>query len=263
MEYSYQTLKVEREGRLLTVSMNRPDKLNAVDAVMHEELSRIFTEINLDDETDVVILTGAGRGFSAGGDMDWQQAMIDKPEIWDQITREARKIVFSLLDLEKPIIAKVNGPATGLGATVALYCDVIFASDKALIGDTHVLAGLVAGDGGTAIWPQLIGYARAKEYLMTGELISGEKAAEIGLVNHCVAHDRLDDAVREFAERLLKGSSRAIQFTKMAANATLRQLVSANIETSLAFEELTNSHPDHQEAVTAFLEKRAPDFSRR
>ena len=261
MNYDYRTLKLERKGRLLTLSMNRPDKLNAVDAVMHEELSRVFSDINLDDGADVVILTGAGRGFSAGGDMAWQQAMIDDAAIWAGIAREGKKIVTSLLDLEKPIIAKVNGAATGLGATLALYCDVIFASDKALIGDTHVLAGLVAGDGGTAIWPQLIGFARAKEYLMTGELIPGPKAAEIGLVNHCVPHDELDAAVDAFAERLLSGATRAIRYTKMAVNATLKQIVAANLETSIALEELSNALPDHQEAVSAFQAKRKPNFT--
>ena len=261
MNYDYRTLKLERKGRLLTLSMNRPDKLNAVDAVMHEELSRVFSDINLDDGTDVVILTGAGRGFSAGGDMAWQQAMIDDAAIWAGIAREGKKIVTSLLDLEKPIIAKVNGAATGLGATLALYCDVIFASDKALIGDTHVLAGLVAGDGGTAIWPQLIGFARAKEYLMTGELIPGPKAAEIGLVNHCVPHEELDAAVDAFAERLLSGATRAIRYTKMAVNATLKQIVAANLETSIALEELSNALPDHQEAVSAFQAKRKPNFT--
>ena len=261
MNYDYRTLKLERKGRLLTLSMNRPDKLNAVDAVMHEELSRVFSDINLDDGTDVVILTGVGRGFSAGGDMAWQQAMIDDPAIWAGIAREGKKIVTSLLDLEKPIIAKVNGAATGLGATLALYCDVIFASDKALIGDTHVLAGLVAGDGGTAIWPQLIGFARAKEYLMTGELIPGPKAAEIGLVNHCVPHDELDAAVDAFAERLLAGATQAIRYTKMAVNATLKQIVAANLETSIALEELSNALPDHQEAVSAFQAKRKPNFT--
>ncbi|MCZ6628026.1 MAG: enoyl-CoA hydratase-related protein [SAR324 cluster bacterium] len=260
MNYDYRTLKLERKGRLLTLSMNRPDKLNAVDAVMHEELSRVFSDINLDDGADVVILTGEGRGFSAGGDMAWQQAMIDDAAIWAGIAREGKKIVTSLLDLEKPIIAKVNGAATGLGATLALYCDVIFASDKALIGDTHVLAGLVAGDGGTAIWPQLIGYARAKEYLMTGELIPGPKAAEIGLVNHCVPHDELDAAVDAFAERLLSGATQAIRYTKMAVNATLKQIVAANLETSIALEELSNALPDHQEAVSAFQAKRKPNF---
>ena len=260
MNYDYRTLKLERKGRLLTLSMNRPDKLNAVDAVMHEELSRVFSDINLDDGADVVILTGAGRGFSAGGDMAWQQAMIDDAGIWAGIAREGKKIVTSLLDLEKPIIAKVNGAATGLGATLALYCDVIFASDKALIGDTHVLAGLVAGDGGTAIWPQLIGYARAKEYLMTGELIPGPKAAEIGLVNHCVPHEELDAAVDAFAERLLSGATQAIRYTKMAVNATLKQIVAANLETSIALEELSNALPDHQEAVSAFQAKRKPNF---
>ncbi len=115
----------------------------------------------------MIVLTGAGRAFSAGGDIPWMQTAIDRPESFEQTAREAKRIVFSMLDLEKPLIARVNGHATGLGATLALFCDVIFAADTARIGDPHVSIGFVAGDGGPAIWPQLIGYARAKEYLMT------------------------------------------------------------------------------------------------
>jgi len=260
---NYETITAERSGRILTLTLNRPEKYNATNTQMHEELSTIFTDVGRDTESDVVILTGAGKAFCAGGDTVWMQGLIDDPAHWRKTVTEGKQIVFGLLDLEKPIIAKVNGAAAGLGATIALYCDVIFASDRAKIGDPHVSVGFVAGDGGSAIWPQLIGFARAKELLMTGDLISAKQAAEIGLINHCVPHDELDSSVQAFAEKLAAGPTRAIQWTKMAVNSTLRQIVSANLEMSLALEGLSNQSADHQEGVNAFNEKRPPKFTGR
>lgn len=142
----YKSLTFERRKRVLEITMNRPEKLNAVDEAMHEELARVFVDVSADPECDVVILTGAGRAFSSGGDMAWLQKMIDQPGAFEKTAREGKQIVFSLLDCEKPVIAKVNGHAAGLGATLALFCDVIFASDAAKIGDPHVSVGYVAGD---------------------------------------------------------------------------------------------------------------------
>ncbi|MGB3273538.1 MAG: enoyl-CoA hydratase-related protein [Xanthobacteraceae bacterium] len=257
----YKTIAVTRAGRILTLTMNRADKLNATDALMHEELSRIFYDVGRDGEADVVILTGAGKAFCAGGDTNWMQDTIDDPSLWRKTVTEAKGIIFGLLDLEKPVIAKLNGAAVGLGATIALYCDVIFASDRAKIGDPHVSVGFVAGDGGSAIWPQLVGYARAKEFLMTGDIIGAQTAADMGLINHCVPHEELDQRVQAFAERLAGGAIRAIQWTKMAINGPLRQIVSTNLEMSLALEGLSNVSADHQEGVRAFNEKRAPRFT--
>src|SRR6185295_5892502 len=162
----YQTLRFERRGRILRITIDRPP-MNAVDDAMHEDFSRVFDEVNRDATCDVVVLTGAGKAFSAGGDAAWLQAMAEDPARFRAIAPAAKRIVFGLLELEKPIICRLNGPAAGLGATVALLCDVIVAADTATIGDPHVRMGLVAGDGGAVIWPQLIGYARAKELLMT------------------------------------------------------------------------------------------------
>jgi len=257
----YEHILAERAGRVLTLTLNRPDQLNATNAALHAELSTIFYDANLDNEAEVIVLTGAGRAFCAGGDTNWMQEMIDEPVAWRRTVTEAKKIVFGLLDLEKPIIAKLNGHAVGLGATIALYCDVIFASEKARIGDPHVAVGFVAGDGGAAIWPAHIGYARAKEFLMTGELLSAQRAAEIGLINHAVPADELDAAVDAFAKRLLGGARRAIQWTKMAVNVNLRQQVTTSLECSLALEGLSNFSADHQEGVNAFNEKREPKFT--
>ena len=257
----YSTLLLERRGRLLHASFNRPDTLNAIERVAHAELVRFFGEVATDSETDVVILTGAGRAFSAGGDLNYMQEMIDDPAIFIDDIPDVKRIVFGMLDCPKPIIAKVNGPAVGLGATIALLCDVIFAAPTAKIGDPHVKVGFTAGDGGAVIWPHLIGHARAKEYLMTGRLLTAEEAEKIGLINHVVPAAELDRRVEEFALELLKGAMRAIQWTKLSINIGLKQLAHAVLDASVAYEALSNASSDHREAVRAMREKRTPQFT--
>ncbi len=262
MDFSnYKTIKFERQGKVLEVIFNRPDKLNAVDEQMHGELACLFADISNDSGCEVIILTGAGRAFSAGCDIDWMQKMIDIPNSFEKTAREAKQIINTLLDCQKPIIAKINGHATGLGATIALFCDVIFASEAAKIGDPHVSVGLVAGDGGAVIWPQLIGYARAKEYLLTGDLISASEASRIGLINYAVPTTDLDAKVKEFADRLAAGATKSISWTKASINIGLKQLVQSVLETSLAYEAMSSRTADHQEAVNAFREKRTAQFN--
>ena len=190
------------------------------------------------------------------------QEAIDEPARFEQTIREAKQIVFGLIDCEKPVIAKLNGHATGLGCTIALFCDVIFAAEHAKIGDPHVSIGFVAGDGGAVIWPQLIGYARAKEYLLTGDLMTAAQAAQIGLINYAIPAAELDERVAAFADRLSAGATRAIRWTKMSVNIGLRDLATSIMDASLAYEALSNITPDHAEAVRAFSEKRAPVFER-
>ena len=262
MDYSgYRTILAGRRGRILTLTLNRPEALNAVDRVMHAELARIFADVAADEACDVVVLTGAGKAFSAGGDIDWMQEMIDDRAVFERTAVEAKQIVFGLLDLEKPVIARVNGPAVGLGATIALFCDIVVAAEDATIADPHVRMGLVAGDGGAVIWPQLIGYARAKEFLMTGEFLDGRRAAELGLINHAVPADELDAKVDAIAERLAGGATKAIRWTKTAVNIGLKQLAHTIMDASIAYEALSNQTADHREAVAAFREKRKPKFS--
>ena len=247
---------------IATVELNRPDKKNAVGSKMHAELALIFRELERDPAARVVVLTGKGSAFSAGGDLEWMQEMIDDPSIFEHTIREAKEIVLSMLDCEKPLIAKVNGHAMGLGATLALFCDVIFATTKARIGDPHVGVGLVAADGGAIIWPQLVGYARAKEFLMTGDPLSAEEAARIGLINHAVAPELLDQTVDAFALRLAHGAQKAIRWTKASINIGLKQLATGILDAALGYEAVTNLTADHQEAVTAFREGRPPIFAR-
>lgn len=257
----YKTIAFSRRERVLYVTFNRPECLNAVDERMHEELAQVFVDCARDPDSDLVVVTGAGRAFCAGGDIDWMQDAIDVPSRFEKTAREAKQIVYSLLDCEKPVIAKVNGHATGLGATIALFCDVIFASSAAKIGDPHVSVGFVAGDGGAVIWPQLIGYARAKEYLLTGDLLTANEAASIGLINHAVPLEELDQRVDAFADKLNAGAIKAIRWTKMVSNIGLKQLAHSAMDACLAYEALSNLTRDHQEAVNAFREKRAAVFT--
>jgi enoyl-CoA hydratase len=258
---AFKAIAFRRDGKVLHATLNRPDSLNAIDDDMDRDLARLFGDVAADAETNVLVLTGAGRAFSAGGDIEHMQRLIDQPNLFLDGMAAAKHIVFSLLDCPKPVIAKVNGAAVGLGATIALFSDLIYAADTAKFGDPHVKVGYVAGDGGAVIWPQLIGYARAKEYLLTGDLLTGAEAARIGLINRALPADQLDAAVDEIAQRLANGASRAIQWTKLSVNTTLKQVAQQVMDTSLAYEALSNLTKDHQEAVNAFREKRAPRFT--
>ena len=166
----------------------------------------------------------------------------------------------NILAVRQPMIAAVNGDAIGLGATLALFCDVTLMADTARIGDPHVKAGIVAGDGGPVLWPMLIGANRAKEYLMTGDLLDAATADQIGLVNHVVPADRVVAAADEMAHRLARGPQIAIRFNKRLVNKELEERVSRLYDLSLALEAITFETADHREAVRAFIEKRAPKF---
>lgn len=259
---SYKTIALSRRDRLLTITLNRPDAMNSVNLAMHEELAEVFVFAAADPHSDVIVLTGAGRAFSAGGDLDHVSNNAANPHLFDEEVRLAKRIVFAMLDLDKPLICRLNGHAVGLGATLALFCDVIFAADSAKIGDPHVAIGLVAGDGGAVIWPQRIGLCKAKEYLLTGELLTAAKAAEIGLINHSLPMAELDRAVNAFADRLLAGSRNAIRYTKILLNMELKRVASTVIDAGIAYEAVTQRSPDHREGIQALIEKRKPNFSR-
>jgi enoyl-CoA hydratase len=256
----YQRLKIARRDRVTTVTLSNPEKLNAVDAEMHRELAQIFYDLQEDDATDIVVLTGEGGAFSAGGDIEWMRRSAAGGEPGPGPI-EGKKIIFGLLDLEKPIIAKVRGPAIGLGCTIALFCDVIFAADTARFADPHVKVGVVAGDGGAVIWPQLVGYARAKEYLMSGDALTASEAERIGLINHVVPEAELDARVDAFAKKLAAGAPQAIKYTKVSVNLGLKALAHTILDASMAYEMVTFATKDHREAVAAFLDKRKPNFT--
>ncbi len=257
----YSRIRFDRRDRILTVTIDAPGPVNAVDALLHHELSRVFLDAQDDPDSDLIVLTGAGRAFCAGGDTTWFEEQIRDPRKFRGIVPEAKRIVNTLLEMEKPIVCRLNGAAAGLGATIALLCDVVVAADTAVIGDPHVKVGLVAGDGGALIWPQLIGFARAKELLMTGEMLTAQRAAEIGLVNHVVPAGQLDDKVAEVAGKILANPRWAVRWTKTVANIPLRALAAQLSDAALGYEMLSNLTEDRREAVSAFVERRKPKLS--
>lgn len=257
---TFETLVLTRAGRRLTITMNRPDTLNAVNRAMHVELIEALHFAGEDAGSDVIVLTGAGRAFSAGGDLGQMEEVIARPELFDDEVRHAKALIFTLLEIEKPIVARINGAAVGLGATLALFCDVIFADETARIGDPHVAIGLVAGDGGAVIWPQLIGFARAKEFLLTGALMTGAEAAGIGLINHAVPAGELDARVDEFCAKLEAGAQEAIRWTKATINLELKRIAHALMEPGLAYEALsvrTEVHAQRVAALRAQIDKKS------
>lgn len=258
---NFTTLKVEREERLLIVSFNRPELLNAINGQMHYELSVVFEQIGRDTEADVVILTGQGTSFCAGGDMHWIKSMgaKNKREA-DVLIHEGKKIITDLLDVPQPIIAAINGFSAGLGSSIALNCDMIIAEESAQIADPHVRVGLVAGDGGAAIWPLLCGVAKAKEFLMTGDFVKAAEAERIGLINRVVPDGMVMDEARAYAKKLLRGSQPAIRGTKSSVNQFVRMINSVVFEYSLKVEQATLASYDVQEGANAILEKRRPEF---
>jgi enoyl-CoA hydratase len=258
---AFERIEFERRGAALVMRLNRPEKLNAVDGLMHRELAEAFRSADADADSQVIVLTGAGRAFCAGGDVDLMdsESGADVPKRDVQVHDPGRTLIDAVLWVEKPIIAMINGAAVGLGATLALLSDVPVASDKARIGDRHVNVGLVAGDGGAAIWPLLIGINRAKELLMTGRLLSGQEALDLGLVNHVVASEMLEDFVFGLAEELAALPPYAVRATKAAVNRQLRRAVEDVLDVSIAFERLSLQREDHREAARAFLQARQLD----
>ena len=245
------SILMSRKGRMLRIMFNRPEQMNAVSLELHDELLVALDFAQGDSGSDLLLITGAGRAFSAGGDMDHIARSAEQPHLFDHEARMAKRIVYTLLDIDKPVVCRMNGHAVGLGATIALLCDIIFAAEGAKIGDPHVGIGLVAGDGGAVIWAQRIGLARAKEYLFTGELLTAQKAAEIGLINHCVPADELDGAVDAFCQKLLGGAMGAIRMTKVLTNlgGLLRRQQLAREQIFLSARKPDALRPEHGAAI--------------
>lgn len=249
-------IDVEQDGHVRTLTLSKPDRLNAIAPEDSEELGSALWQANTDPEVRVVILTGAGRGFCAGGDVKTMSSRNQPGKAPREVYSRGRRLINAFLSLEKPIIAKVNGPAVGLGATIALYCDMVVMADEAKIGDRHVNVGLVAGDGGAVVWPLHLGPARAKEYLMTGKLLTGKEAAQIGLVNRSVPLEELDDAASALAEELSALPPYAVRATKASVNRYLQWMTDHVLDASLSWEKISAMSQDHQEALRAREEGR-------
>jgi len=255
---NYQTMKIDKQPSGVTVvTLNRPERLNAVNGQMHHELSTFSRDADADRDTKVVVLAGEGRAFCAGGDFGGND---DGPAL---SAEEARQIVDHILELRKPIVAAVQGYAMGLGATISLLCDVVVAGQSSVFADTHVKLGIGAGDGGGVIWPLLMGVNRAKWHLMTGERVTGQDLLDMGLVNFLVEDDEILEKAMSYAEQLAAGPLKAIMASKVPVNNYIRSISNMVLPLSLSMEFATMGSADAKEAGRAFQEKREPKFTGR
>lgn len=258
----FETLRYDLEDGIATVTLNRPDVLNAVNMAMRKDFTALSDELFFNEEVRLVIFTGAGRGFSAGGDM----SHFEKDWLTPSFRANSRRLIKFFDDLEaleKPVIAAINGPATGAGLELALACDVRIASDEATLGFRENYIGLIPGVGGCARLIRAIGPARAKEFIWMGTMYSAAECHEMGLVNHVVPAGDLMDEAYEYAGTLLKRAPQAIGMAKKLIN------ILANIDqtSGIAVEGLGQSilieTEDHGEGVQAFREKRKPEYTGR
>jgi enoyl-CoA hydratase len=266
LDYSrYRSLKLSMNDGIMTVMLSNPGRKNAVTKRMTDELAAIWDDLLVDPDVKVIILTGEGTDFCSGADVGQladAATQSEKPVSQvNRCTRYGRKHVMEILDCEKPVIAKVRGVAYGMGLSMALACDMVFVSENARLCDSHVKVGLVAGDGGVLLWPLAVGIHRAKEYLMTGEPLTGKRAEEIGLINRCLPDGELDQHVQTMAEKLASLPPHAVNYTKASLNLVLKQLAATAFETSLAYEIYTMKMDDVAEATKAFVEKRTGRYT--
>lgn len=247
---------------VLTITMDKSGRLNAADAGMHRELAEIWRVVDADPEVNCAIIRGAGKGFSAGGDLDLVAEMAADFDVRARVWREARDLVYNLINCSTPVVSAMHGPAVGAGLVAGLLADVSIAAKSARIIDGHTRLGVAAGDHAAVVWPLLVGMAKAKYHLLLCEPLSGEEAERIGLVSLCVEDDALMDKAQEVARRLAAGSPTALRWTKYALNNWLR-MAGPSFDTSLALEFMGFSGPDVQEGMASLREKRAPRFNPR
>jgi enoyl-CoA hydratase len=244
-------LVVEADGPVRTVIFNRPDELNAVSKELHWALANVWRQLSADREAKVVIVTGAGRAFSAGGDLDWITSFLDDPVGRYESIREGAEIIEEMLRFPLPVIAAVNGAAVGLGCSLAILCDVVLMSEKAYLCDPHVSVGLVAGDGGAAFWPLIAPLLRTREYLYTGDRIPAAKAVELGLASRTVAPDELLAEARQLADRIAAAPGPAVQGTKRVLNMHLARALSGPLQAGFAEELSTMQSDEHRKRLLA------------
>lgn len=261
MDYpDYQHLVFERRPNgVLLITINRPEALNATNPRLHWELTQVWLTVDADPAVRVVLVTGAGKAFSAGGDLAMVEQMAQDPVAVSRMMREASDLVYNMINLDKPVVSAINGVAVGAGLVVALLADVSIAADNARITDGHTRLGVVAGDHAAILWPLLCGMAKAKYYLLTSDFIDGREAERIGLVSLSVPPDQLMARAGQVADQLASGAQLALRWTKRSLNNWLRQ-AGPIFDQSLALEMLTFSHADVREGVRAIREKRPPRF---
>ncbi len=257
------TILLEKSGHIATLTLNRPDARNAIDLVMREEIVAALDEMEADESTRVVIVTGAGEHFCAGGDVKTMQAKRHTAAEGRARVQLLNRMVLRLVNFPKPTLAMVDGYAVGAGFNLALGCDLIVASDRARFGQVFSKIGLVPDGGGTYFLPRAVGPAKAKELIFTADIIDAEEALRLGLVNRVVPAGDLRQATLGLARRIAEGPPKALALAKYLLNR------SANVDLpgALELEAFAQSHAitteDHQEGLRAFFEKRPPKFQGR
>jgi enoyl-CoA hydratase len=256
----YQQLTFERrDNGVLLITMNRPEKYNATDEQMHGELARVFRDVSDDKDTRVAVITGAGKAFSAGGDLDMVERLAGDHERVDHMLREMSDMVYNIINCEKPIVSAINGVAVGAGVVIALLADIAICAEDAKLGDGHVKLGVSAGDHAAIIWPLLAGMAKARYYLLTGEMLTGAEAERIGMVSKALPREQVLDESLRVAQGLAQGSQPSIRWTKRALSNWMKT-AGPIFDQSAAYEMLCFMSPDVVEGYTALREKREPDF---
>ncbi|GAA5060269.1 enoyl-CoA hydratase/isomerase family protein [Nocardia callitridis] len=248
-------LRVEGDGPVRIVVFDRAEERNAVNASLHRALAQVWRQLAADRTARAVVLTGAGRAFCAGGDLDWITSFLDDPVAREESLREGAEIIDEVLRFPLPVIAAVNGPAVGLGASVAVLSDIVLISDTAYLADPHVSVGLVAGDGGAAFWPLLTPILRSREYLYTGDRIDAATAVEIGLASRTIEPDELLPEAIRLAHRLAEQPQAAIRGTKSVLAMHLAQALGAAVRAGFAAEAVTMRSEEHRERLLALRSK--------
>jgi enoyl-CoA hydratase len=257
---SYDKLLIERPADgILKITFNKRESYNSVDKDTHTQLTNIWRDIDADPSVRAVVVTGAGRAFSAGGDFGLIEEIIADPQARMRTWKEARDLVYNIINCNKVIISAINGPAVGAGLVVALLADISIAGKAARIVDGHTRLGVAAGDAACIIWPLLCGMAKAKYYLLSCKPLGGEEAERIGLVSMCVEDDKLQDVAMNVAKEMAAGAQSAIRWTKYALNNWLR-MAGPTFDTSTALEILGFTGAEAQEGLASHKEKRKPVF---
>jgi len=260
-DQDFESIKVDGPDNhgVVYLTLNRPESLNCASMEMYQELSAVARWLRNPDGVGAVVLTGAGRAFCAGADIRIIKEFADE-RFRTKMMEDGVHMVHEFLRIRPPVVTAINGPAVGFGAALALTGDVVFMAEDAVIADTHVRAGIVAGDGGALFWPALIGPSRAKEFLLTGDPMPATKAYEFGLANRVYPSDQLLDEADAFARRLSGGARHAIAWTKQVVNIALLREADYKMPLGNAHEARTQGMPDMVEGTEAFLEKREPKF---
>jgi enoyl-CoA hydratase len=244
------------DGPVRIVTMNNPDNANAVNNRMHTAFTRLWGTLADDPDARAVLVTGTGDYFSAGGNLvEWLETHVNNPVTRRAGMRDARRIVRDMIDFPLPVVAAVNGPAVGFGCSIAVLCDIVLMSDRAFFADTHVASGLVAGDGGSVLWPLLMSLLKAKEYLMLGERIKADKAVELGLANRVVPHEQIKQEGLAVAHRLAALPPRAVQDTKRTLNLHAQRAITGILEYGISAETECFTTPEHRAAIDKFLNR--------